>query len=106
MDPLAVVRSTISGACTTTLSGLDTASSRIGAELAERGRRASSSEEVATLSLTPVERISIAVVSNVPTSRFEEGEGELRHLHLIDKTRGHSFISELSSFEVGASGTR
>jgi hypothetical protein len=58
------------------------------------------------LSLTPVERISITVISNVPTSRFKESEGEFGHLHLDDKTGGHGFEGELSSFEVRSSGTR
>jgi len=58
------------------------------------------------LSLTPVERISETVVRNVPTSRFKESEGEFGHLHLDDKTGGHSFVSEVSSFEVRSSGTR
>jgi len=59
------------------------------------------------LALTPNERISITiVVRNVPTSRFKESEGEFRHLHLVNKTGGHSFVSELSSFEVRSSSTR
>jgi hypothetical protein len=53
-----------------------------------------------------VERISILVVRNVPTSRFKESEGEFRHLHLVDETRSHSFKSKLSSFEVRSSSTR
>jgi hypothetical protein len=53
-----------------------------------------------------VERIGIAVVSNIPTSRFKESEGKLRHLHLVDQTRGHGFVGELSSLEVGTGSTR
>jgi len=52
-----------------------------------------------------VERISVAVVRNVPTSRFKESEGEFRELHLDDKTGSHTFEGELSSFEVRSSGT-
>jgi len=58
------------------------------------------------LSLTPIERISITVVGDVPTSRFEESEGEFGNLHLVDETGGHSFEGELSSFEVRSSSTR
>jgi len=58
------------------------------------------------LSFTPCERISNGVVGNVPTRTFEEGKGEFGELHLGDKTGSHTFISELSSFEVGTSGTR
>jgi len=58
------------------------------------------------LSLTPEERISIAVVSNIPTSGFEESKGEFGNLHLDNETGGHSFIGELSSFEVRSSSTR
>jgi len=57
------------------------------------------------LSLTPDERISIAVVGNIPTSRFEEGKSELGHLHLDNETGSHGFIGELSSFEVRSSST-
>jgi len=56
--------------------------------------------------LTPEVRISIAVVRNVPTSRFKDSKGEFGHLHLDNKTGGHSFVSELSSFEVRTGSTR
>jgi len=58
------------------------------------------------LSLTPVERISITVVSNIPTSRFKKSESKFGKLHLDDKTGGHGFESELSSFEMRSSSTR
>jgi len=53
-----------------------------------------------------MERISIAVVSSIPTSGFEESKGEFGNLHLDNETGGHSFIGELSSFEVRSSSTR
>jgi len=106
VDPLAVVRTSISSARTATSSSQGAASSRAGAEFFVFGRRAGTSEETAALTLTPVERISIAVVRNVPTSRFKESEGEFGHLHLDDKTGGHGFVGELSSFEVRSGSTR
>jgi len=105
VDPLAVVGSSISGAGATTSTSHSTTSSRAGAEFVVRRSRAGTSKEVTTLSLTPEERISIAVVSNIPTSRFEESEGEFGNLHLDNEARGHSFVGELSSFEVGTSST-
>jgi hypothetical protein len=81
-------------------------SGRARAEFVILGRRAGASEETASLSLTPVVRISIVVVRNVPTGGFEEGKSNLRDLHLVNETRSHSFVSELSSFEVRSGSTR
>jgi len=50
--------------------------------------------------------VSIAVVSNIPASGFEDTKSELRELHLVHETGGHTFVSILSSFEVGTSSTR
>jgi hypothetical protein len=58
------------------------------------------------LSLTPVIVISVAVIRSIPTSTFKESKSERRHLHVVDQTRSHDFVSELSSFEVGTSSTR
>jgi len=58
------------------------------------------------LSLTPVVVVSVAVVSGVPTTRFKESKSEGRHLHIVDQTGSHDFVSVLSSFEVRASSTR
>jgi hypothetical protein len=107
VNPLAVIRSSISTARTTTSSSLSAASSGTRAELAEFGGGASTSEERAALSLTPVVRISITiVVRNEPTSRLEDSKGEFGQLHLDDETGGHSFVSELPSFEVRSSSSR
>jgi len=107
VNPLAVIGSRISRAATTTTSSHDTRTSRRGAELFKGRRRAGTSEETATLSLTPGKVISITiVVRNVPTSRFKESKGEFRELHLINETGSHSFESELSSFEVRSHSTR
>jgi len=105
VDPLTVVGSSISGARTTTSTSHGATSSRAGAEFVERRSRAGTSKEVTTLSLTPEERISIAVVSNIPTSGFEESKSEFGDLHLDNETGSHGFISELSSFEMGSSST-
>jgi len=57
--------------------------------------------------LTPVVRISITiVVRNKPTSRLKDSKREFGNLHLGDQTGGHSFVSELSSFEVRSSSSR
>jgi len=107
VNPLAVIRSRISRARTTTSSGFSTASSGSGAEFTELGGRAGTSEESTTLSLTPVVGISITiVVRNEPTSRFKNSKGEFRNLHLGNEAGGHSFVSELSSFEVRSSSSR
>jgi len=58
------------------------------------------------LSLSEVELVSVVVVGDVPTSRFEESKGELRDLHLVDEAGSHDFEGELSSFEVRTSSTR
>lgn len=84
---------------------MDTTSGRTRAEFVVLRRRAGSSKETASLSLTPVVRISIVVIGNVPTSGFEESESKFGNLHLTNETRGHSFVSELSSLEVRSSST-
>jgi len=107
VNPLAVIRSTVSRARTTTSSGLSTASSGSRAELTEFRGRAGTSEERTTLALTPVVGISITiVVRNEPTSRFKDSKGEFGNLHLGDETGSHSFVSELSSFEVRSGSSR
>jgi len=105
VDELTVVRSGISSASTTTTTNVGAGSSRGRAEFTELGRRAGTSKETATLSFSEVEFISVVVVGNVPTGRFEESKGELGSLHLVDKTGSHDFEGELSSFEVRSSGT-
>jgi len=107
VNPLTVVRSRISRAATTTTTSFDARSSRTRAEFIEAGRRAGTSKEVTSLTLTPGERIRITiVVRNVPTSRFEDGKSEFGGLHLVNKSGSHDFVGELSSFKVRTSGTR
>jgi len=107
VNPFAVVRSSISGTASTTHTSSNTRSSRAGAEFTRiAGRGARPCEEIAAISLSPAVLISIAVVSNIPTSGFEESKSEFRRLHLINQTRGHDFVSELSSFEMATSSTR
>jgi len=84
---------------------MDTTSGRTRAEFVILGRRAGSSEETTSLSLTPVVRISVVVVRNVPTSGFEESKSNFGDLHLTNETRGHSFVGELSSLEMRSSST-
>jgi len=104
---LATIRSAVAGttAATTTTNISATSGGRT-AEFAELTRRAGTSKETATLTLTPVERISVTVVGDVPAGTFQESKSELGVDLLIDKTGGHSFVTEMSLFEVRTSSTR
>jgi len=104
---LATIRSTITGtAAATTTTDISASSSGRAAEFAELTSRAGTSKEAAALTLTPVERISIAVVRDVPAGTFKESKGELRVDLLVDKTGGHSFEAEVLLFKVRTSSTR
>jgi len=106
LDDLAVASSFFSTAASTTTTRISAGSSRRRAPFRESVSRASSSDEVAALSLTPPETISHAVISNIPTRAFQKSKSELGDLLLVDETGSHDFEEEDLTFEVRTSSSR